>query len=141
MLLVHLPEGPTAYFKLSSVILPQEIKGHGTPTSHLPEVILNNFNTRLGHTIGRMLGALFPQQPQFKGRRVVTFHNQRDFIFFRHHRYIFEDEGQTVRMQELGPRFCIKLQRIQHGTFDTQFGEYEWVHKKEMDTSRRRFFL
>lgn len=26
-------------------------------------------------------------QPQ-----VVTFHNQRDFIFFRHHRYIFEEK-------------------------------------------------
>lgn len=34
-----------------------------------------------------MIQALFPQDPEFKGRRVVTFHNQRDFIFFRHHRY------------------------------------------------------
>jgi len=33
---------------------------------------------------------VFPQKPEFQGRRVVTFHNQRDFIFFRHHRYIFE---------------------------------------------------
>lgn len=24
--------------------------------------------------------------------QVVTFHNQRDFIFFRHHRYIFEEK-------------------------------------------------
>jgi len=82
MLLIHLPEGPTAYFKLSNVVLSEQIKGHGTPTSHFPEVILNNFNTRLGHTIGRMLGSMFPQKPQFLGRRVVTFHNQRDFIFF-----------------------------------------------------------
>ena len=35
----------------------------------------------------RMIQSLFPQDPEFKGRRVVTFHNQRDFIFFRHHRY------------------------------------------------------
>lgn len=34
-----------------------------------------------------MIQSLFPQDPEFKGRRVVTFHNQRDFIFFRHHRY------------------------------------------------------
>lgn len=35
----------------------------------------------------RLIQSLFPQDPEFKGRRVVTFHNQRDFIFFRHHRY------------------------------------------------------
>lgn len=84
--LIHLPEGPTAYFKLSNFRQGRHIKGHGRPTSHKPEVILNHFTTRLGHTVGRMLAALFPQDPQFVGRRVVTFHNQRDFIFFRHHR-------------------------------------------------------
>lgn len=35
----------------------------------------------------RLIQSLFPQDPNFRGRRVVTFHNQRDFIFFRHHRY------------------------------------------------------
>jgi hypothetical protein len=40
-------------------------QNHGRSTSHTPEVILNNFTTRLGHTIGRQLAALFPQQPQF----------------------------------------------------------------------------
>lgn len=59
----------------------------GESTEHFPEVILNNFNTRLGHTIARMFASLFPYDPMFKGRRVVTFHNQRDYIFFRHHRY------------------------------------------------------
>jgi ribosome production factor 1 len=45
-------------------------------------------------------------------------------------------------VQELGPRFTLKLKWLQEGTFDTQFGEYEWIHKrKEMDTSRRRFHL
>ncbi|KAE9615329.1 putative anticodon-binding, Brix domain-containing protein [Lupinus albus] len=51
---------------------------------------MNNFTTRLGHPVGRLIQSLFPQDPEFKGRRVVTFHNQRDFIFFRHHWYIFE---------------------------------------------------
>jgi len=145
LILVHLPDGPTAHFKLSSVRLHEQIKGSGNKTSHKPELILNNFNTRLGHTIGRMLASLFPQQPQFQGRQVATFHNQRDFTFFRHHRYII-DEGKDkkkpqVRLQELGPRFCLKLRSLQLGTFDTNFGEYIWTHKKEMDTSRRRFFF
>ncbi|XVE73592.1 hypothetical protein DITRI_Ditri11bG0131100 [Diplodiscus trichospermus] len=164
LLIIGLPDGPTAHFKLSSLVLRKDIKNHGNPTSHKPELVLNNFTTRLGHRIGRLIQSLFPQDPNFRGRRVVTFHNQRDFIFFRHHRYIFDikeskqsdskgkkakdakgegitEEKVVARLQECGPRFTLKLVSLQHGTFDTQGGEYEWVHKPEMDTSRRRFFL
>lgn len=162
--IIGLPTGPTAHFKLSNLVLRKDIKNHGNPTSHEPELVLNNFTTRLGHRIGRSIQSLFPQEPNFPGRRVVTFHNQRDFIFFRHHRYIFEaketkqteskgkktkdakgesePQGKVIaRLQECGPRFTLKLLSLQHGTFDTKGGEYEWVHKPEMDTSRRRFFL
>lgn len=59
------------------------LQGHGRPSSHKPELILNNFDTRLGHRVGRMFASLFCQDPTFRGRRAVTFHNQRDFIFFR----------------------------------------------------------
>ncbi|EFJ47652.1 hypothetical protein VOLCADRAFT_42845, partial [Volvox carteri f. nagariensis] len=158
LLLVHLPDGPTAHFRLSNLKLGKDIKGHGRTTSHKPELILNHFDTRLGHRLGRMLASLFPQDPQFRGRRVVTFHNQRDFIFVRHHRYIFEeketrDSGDakgdsakkkkavTARLQELGPRFSLKLLSLQKGTFDSRNGEFEWLPKKENKTSRRRFFL
>ncbi|CAD5117832.1 DgyrCDS6578 [Dimorphilus gyrociliatus] len=141
LVLSHLPDGPTAHFRLSNVILPKEIKRVGKTTYHQPEVILNNFNTRLGHTIGRMLAAIFPHDPQFHGRRVATFHNQRDYIFFRHHRYQFRNQ-KKVGLHELGPRFTLKLRSLQKGTFDSKYGEYEWVHKRhEMDTSRRKFHL
>jgi len=137
---MHLPNGPTALFKLSSVKLRKDIEGYGNPTGHKPEITLNNFNTRLGHTIGRMFGSLFPQQPEFKGRSVVTFHNQRDYIFVRHHRYIFESK-EKVRLQELGPKFCLKLKSLQRGTFDSKTGEYEWYFRSKMASSRRKFFL
>ncbi|KAJ1692847.1 hypothetical protein LUZ63_009545 [Rhynchospora breviuscula] len=161
LLLIGLPDGPTAHFRLSNLVLRKDIKNHGNPTSHEPELVLNNFTTRLGHRVGRMIQSLFPQVPNFRGRRVVTFHNQRDFIFFRHHRYVFEvkekkegpndkkskaSKGKTekkviARLQECGPRFTLKLVSLQHGTFDTKGGEFEWVHKADMDTSRRRFFI
>lgn len=35
----------------------------------------------------------------------------------------------SLNMQECGPRFTLKLRSLQHGTFDTKGGEYEWVHK------------
>ncbi|XP_033737286.1 ribosome production factor 1-like [Pecten maximus] len=141
LVLTHLPDGPTSHFKMSNVKLATEIKRVGEMTGHQPEVILNNFNTRLGHSVGRMFASLFPHDPQFNGRRVVTFHNQRDFIFFRHHRYVFRN-AKKAGLQELGPRFTLKLRSLQKGTFDSKYGEYEWIHKRhEMDTSRRKFFL
>ncbi|XP_072174168.1 ribosome production factor 1-like isoform X2 [Diadema setosum] len=141
LVISHLPEGPTTHFKMSSVKLRQDIKRCGKTSDHKPELILNNFNTRLGHTIGRQIASLFPHDPNFVGRRVVTFHNQRDYIFFRHHRYVFKN-NKKAGLQELGPRFTLKPRSVQKGTFDSKFGEYEWVHKRhEMDTSRRKFFL
>lgn len=138
--LIHLPNGPTAYFKLSSIKLHKDIDGSAKSTDHRPEVILNNFTTRLGHRVGRMLAALFHQQPEFQGRRVCTWHNQRDFIFFRQHRYIFDDR-KKARLQEIGPKFTLKLKWLQAGTFDTKCGEYEWKYNGRQVKSRRQFFL
>lgn len=141
MLVSRLPEGPTAFFKVTNVKLNEDIKDHGKRTDHQPELILNNFSTRLGHRVGRFLGSLFRHEPEFQGRQVVTFHNQRDFIFVRHHRYVFE-HAKKARLQEIGPRFTLKLRWLQQGTFDTKYGEYEWIHKQhQLDTSRRKFHL
>jgi ribosome production factor 1 len=60
----------------------------------------------LTYQVGRMLTALFPQVPEFEGRAVATFHNQRDYIFFRRHRYIFRNK-EKCGLQELGPRFTV----------------------------------
>jgi ribosome production factor 1 len=123
-----------------------------------------------------MFSCLFPKRPEFEGRQVVTLHNQRDFIFFRRHRYIFkadaieydenedenqdnekQDDGDTPKMdegptsefetrgtgvdiQEIGPRFCLKLQWLLNGT-DIKNGEYEWMHKPELDLTRTTFHL
>jgi len=145
LILIHLPKGPTAFFKVTNVKLNEDIHHHGNPTDHDPELILNNFNTIIGRRIGRFFASLVPQRPEFKGRRVITFHNQRDFIFFRHHRYMFEEnqEGSKVNahLQEVGPRFTLKLEKIQHGTFDNKFGELEWNAKSDMYTSRKAAYL
>jgi hypothetical protein len=43
---------------------------------------------------------------------------------------VFRPETKLFLMaQECGPRFVLKLLTLQHGTFDTKSGEYEWVHK------------
>lgn len=74
---------------------------------------------------------------------MVTFHNQRDFIFVRHHRYVYRKENQAkirARLQELGPRFTLKMKWLQEGVMDTQFGEYEWICKRKLAEGERRKF-
>ncbi|KAJ8094445.1 Ribosome production factor 1 [Marasmius tenuissimus] len=121
--LIHLPNGPTAYFKLTSIELSKQIHGHARATPHDPELVLNGFVTRLGHTVGRMFQTMFPPLPEFQGRQVVTLHNQRDFLFFRRHRYAFRST-EKVALQEIGPRFTLKLRSIRKGIPAVQsFGE------------------
>ncbi|KAK7206270.1 putative nucleolar ribosomal biogenesis factor RPF1p [Myxozyma melibiosi] len=133
---VHLPNGPTMFFSLTSLRMPKQISGHGRATEHSPELILNNFSTRLGSTVGRLFQSLFPQTPEFVGRQVVTLHNQRDFIFFRRHRYVFK-ETERVGLQELGPQFTLKLRRVQRGIAE----EMEWEHRPDMDKEKHKFYL
>jgi ribosome production factor 1 len=140
MIFVHLPEGPSSIFRVSNTLLSRHIGHKAKPSDHFPELMMNNFNTRLGLRVSRMFGALVPRVPEFKGRRIITFHNQRDFIFIRHHRYEFEDP-ENCGLQEVGPQFTLRLEKLQLGLFDGNFGEYEWFHTTKMDTSRRRFFL
>lgn len=84
--IVHLPEGPTFHFSISNWIEGKKLPGHGNPTDHYPELILNNFRTPLGLLTAHLFRTLFPPQPELVGRQVVTLHNQRDYIFVRRHR-------------------------------------------------------
>ena len=154
MLISHLPEGPTALFRLSNPVLRCEFnkrykikaKGRGEayqqPSNHRPELIIKRFGTRLGHRVSKLFSSLYPHDPQFRGRQVATFYNQRDFIFFRMHRYQFAKMGKKCNLQEMGPRFTLKLRYLQLRTFDSKKGDFEWMAKMhEQDVSRRKFHL
>ncbi|CAD7948563.1 unnamed protein product [Amoebophrya sp. A25] len=203
----NLPCGPTSFWKLTKLKLGQEMrKGTGCNSEHAPELLLNNFTTRLGRRVARQLATCFPQRPDFQGRRSVCFHNQRDFVFFRHYRYEFksatgtgpndkkkkkseddddsdkdgssEDEddsdmddaaglsakqqakkkqqekedvnapvtkhGQKITragLKEIGPRFTLKMRYLQHGTFDSKNGEFEYQWRPDSQVSRKKMFL
>ncbi|KAM3137329.1 hypothetical protein pb186bvf_010509 [Paramecium bursaria] len=140
LILVHLPEGPTLKFRIKNFIPCQRIHNHGRVTDHHPELLLHNFNTKVGRRVGRCLSALFPIMPDFKGRRAVTFHNQRDFIFFRHHRYMFKEGGEKCDLQEIGPRFSLQLQELRLGPYDDK-AEIEFLRKDNMYVSRTAAYL
>ena len=140
IIISHLPEGPTATFRVSNFLTHKQLDDPAARTEHYPELIFKNFDTRLGRRIGRQLQCLFPPKRDYAGRAVATFHNQRDYVFLRVHRYIF-DSLTAVRIQEMGPRFTLRLLSLQSGTFDTQFGEYEWFRKKEHDEDKLQWFM
>lgn len=156
--LVHLPQGPTFHFSISNWIEGKKLPGHGNPTDHSPELILNNFRTPLGLLTAHLFRTVFPSQPELQGRQVVTLHNQRDYIFLRRHRYVFRDkrateksvvgpdgkevkgvEGIRAGLQELGPRFTLKLRRIDKGIQRASGQEWEW--QGGMEKKRTKFQL
>jgi ribosome production factor 1 len=143
LLVIHLAtDGPCANFRLSSSMLSEDVPDHGNSTGHIPEVLLNNFSTMVGRRVSRLLGSLFSHNPEFVGRRVCTFHNQRDFIFFRQHRYVFSNDGKAASLQELGPRFTLKTRWMLKDLFDLKKGETEWKHdRKRMDKTRTTFHM
>lgn len=159
--IAHLPRGPTFHFSISNWVEGKKIPGHGNPTGHYPELILNNFRTPLGILTAHLFRSIFPSQPELQGRTVVTLHNQRDYIFVRRHRYVFRDKRPTEKsvvgrdgkeikgveeiragLQELGPRFTLKLRRIDTGIGRAgSNGQVEWEWKGRMDKQRTKFQL
>jgi ribosome production factor 1 len=144
---VHLPKGPTFHFSVNNWVEGKKMPGHGNPTLHTPELILNNFRTPLGLLTAHLFRSLFPPRPELQGRQVITLHNQRDYIFVRRHRYIFRDKRETEKsvediragLQELGPRFTLKLRRIDKGI--QRASGQEWVWKARMEKVRTKFQL
>lgn len=161
--IVHLPSGPTCHFSIANWVDGKKLPGHGNPTNHYPELILNNFRTPLGLLTARLFLTLFPPQPELQGRQVVTLHNQRDYIFLRRHRYVFREKRETEKsvvgpdgkivegvegiragLQELGPRFTLKLRRVDKGVGRAgSEGDdaVQWQWKAHMEKKRTRFNL
>lgn len=152
------PLGPTFTFSLKNFIPPKRISGHGNPTPHFPELLLNNFRTPLGLLTGTLFRTLLPPLPELSGRQAITFHNQRDYIFVRRHRYIFRERrasekkvvdstgkpvagAEEIRtgLQELGPRFTLKLRRVDEGV--GRISKTVWRWRAGDEKVRTRFAL
>lgn len=152
--IVFLPHGPMFHFSITHFVPGKKLPGHGNATDHFPELILNGFRTPLGVVTAHLFKSLFPPKPEIEGRQVVTLHNQRDYIFFRRHRYAFRDKRATEKvlqdvdgkpmkgaeeiragLQELGPRFTMKLRRVDRGIQRASGQDWEWsAHAEKVRT-------
>lgn len=137
MIISHMPYGPTAYFGLYNVVLRHDIaQGVDTMSEAYPHMIFHNFSTQLGERVTNILKHIFPV-PKDESRRVITFANQDDFISFRNHSYKKTGHKQ-VELQELGPRFEMRLYQIKLGTIDMTEAELEWVLRPYMNTAKKK---
>lgn len=60
---IRMLTGPLAIFKVTNIVYQKDIKHHGLATDHVPELILNNFDSKIGVKVGKLLATLFPQSP------------------------------------------------------------------------------
>ncbi|KAI1431647.1 Brix-domain-containing protein [Xylaria sp. CBS 124048] len=161
--IIDIPSKIAFHFTISSWVEGRKLPGHGNATNHYPELLLNNFSTPLGLVTAKVLQSLFPSTPELNGRQCVMFHSSRDYIFFRRHRYVIREkrateksvvgaDGKEMRgveniragLQELGPRFTLKLRRIDKGIGRAGSDPNDPVHwewKAKMEKDRKRFNL
>lgn len=136
LIICHLPFGPTAYFSLSNTVMRHDIPDVGKMSEAFPHLIFHNFKSKLGERVEKILKYIFPV-PKEDSKRVITFANKDDFISFRHHTYR-RGEGKDIVLEEVGPRFEMKLHEIKLGTVDQSEADVEWKLKPYMNTSLKR---
>lgn len=139
MIVSHLPYGPTAYFALYNTVLRHDIDTRKKMTLATPHLLFHNFGTPLGERVQTVLKNLFPPAKD-DCVRTLTFYNKDDYISFRHHR-VDKVDHRTVDLEEMGPRFEMKLFRIRLGALDQPEAKSEWELRPFMNSAKRRRFL
>lgn len=154
MIVSHFPYGPTAYFSLHNVRLRHDIPEcqNKTISEANPHMIFHNFATKLGQRVKTILQHLFPI-PKLDSKRVMTFSNDSDFISFRYIRFLnvllidFSHHSYSgnlkadLELEELGPRFEMRLYEIKLGTIEMDEADSEWSLRPYMNTARKRDML
>jgi U3 small nucleolar ribonucleoprotein protein IMP4 len=84
MIISHLPHGPTLSLTLHNVTLRHDVSANANSTvsEQYPNLIFENFSTKLGERTMGIIKALFPV-PKDDAKRVMSFVNDKDFISFR----------------------------------------------------------
>ncbi|XP_004524288.1 U3 small nucleolar ribonucleoprotein protein IMP4 [Ceratitis capitata] len=138
MVISHLPNGPTAFFNISNVVMRHDVPFMGNISEQMPHLIFHNFKTKIGQRVTKILKHLFPT-PKSTSKRVITFANNDDFISFRHHTFKYDKE---LEITEIGPRFQLKLYQIKLGKLDEiEASDTEWVLRPYMNTSAKNKVL
>eukprot|EP00927_Polykrikos_kofoidii_P078305 TRINITY_DN75147_c0_g1_i1.p1 TRINITY_DN75147_c0_g1~~TRINITY_DN75147_c0_g1_i1.p1 ORF type:complete len:327 (+),score=74.67 TRINITY_DN75147_c0_g1_i1:143-1123(+) len=143
LVVCHLPFGPTAYFGLSGVVLRHDLNEKPPTVSEAsPHLLFHGFTAKTGRRVKTILQALFPPAKML-GDRVMTFANHHDVIHFRHHNFKRPkgapdgaSKADKVELVENGPRFSMRLFRVELGAIDMKDVEVEWVLRPYFNRQR-----
>ncbi|XP_067616223.1 U3 small nucleolar ribonucleoprotein protein IMP4 isoform X3 [Eurosta solidaginis] len=139
LVISHLPNGPTAFFNISGVIMRHDVGSIVNIKEQTPHLVFHNFVTKIGERATQILKHLFPV-PKLDTKRVITFANNNDYISFRHH--IFQYVNKELELTELGPRFQLRLYEIKMGKLDdVRASETEWVLRPYINSSVKKIVL
>merc|ERR1712039_484076 len=114
-----------------------------------PHLVFHGFTAKVGLRVKTILQALFPPAKQF-GERVITFANSHDVIHFRHHTFVrpqgpggegTKSKAAKVELTEIGPRFSMRLFRVELGAIDMKDVEVEWVLRPYFNRQREALAL
>mmetsp|Transcript_9635 Transcript_9635/g.18790 ORF Transcript_9635/g.18790 Transcript_9635/m.18790 type:complete len:289 (-) Transcript_9635:1160-2026(-) len=140
IIISHMPSGPTAYFGLTEVVLRHDLRTRlETMSEEYPNLIFDGFNSNIGERVSDILKYLFPV-PKVDSRRVISFVNRDDVIVFRNHTYSKPDY-KTIDLDEVGPRFNMRLYQITLGTVEITHAQKEWVLRPYMNSAKKRKVL
>ncbi|CAH8583213.1 unnamed protein product [Dicrocoelium dendriticum] len=130
LIVSHLPYGPTAVFTLYNVRTRHDMEqlGRGTgakvPQAY-PHHIFHGLNSKLGLRVRCILKHLFPV-PKDDTRRVVTWYEEDDVIFFRHHTFKYVEK--ELQLKDHGPSFDMRLYKIWRGPLHEEAAaDVEWL--------------
>ncbi|ODV63716.1 snoRNA-binding rRNA-processing protein IMP4 [Ascoidea rubescens DSM 1968] len=135
----HLPHGPTAFFSLHNVVLRHDIPNASNQSEKYPHLIFENFTSKLGVRATTILKNLFPPGVKPDSNRLITFNNDGDFINVRQHTYI--KSRNDLEIQEIGPRFEMRLYELRLGTLDNKDADVEWQLRRFVRTANRKDYL
>lgn len=141
LIVCHLPQGPTAYFGLSDVVLRHDLAERPPNMSETkPHLIFDGFSGKLGKRTMTVLQALFPPAAPL-GKRAISFVNKGDdVIHFRHHSFERKrkpDGSEDADITEIGPRFTMRLYRLELGTLEMPDVKVEWALRPFMNKQKR----
>lgn len=145
IIVCHLPFGPTAYFGLSNIVLRHDLAEKPPQVSQAhPHLVFHGFSAKTGLRVMKILQSLFPP-PKVLGERCCTFANCHDIVHFRHHTFKrpagpggdgHASKAKAVELTECGPRFAMRLFRIELGTIEMKDVKVEWVLRPYFNRQR-----
>lgn len=100
-------------FKVISFLPKENLPTQKSMQNYFPEIIMKKFRGNTGKFLSSIFRNLFSSKPDLKGRQVLCFFFEKNYILVRFFRYIFSGSRKDVKLQEIGPRFSLGLLKIQ----------------------------